>query len=63
MIGTIQAKVLAFDVIRLFHAHPPNPPRVHQKTLGAVLLLLGGEGRDEGGLKTFFRLLSAWPQY
>jgi hypothetical protein len=46
------ARVFAFGIIRLFYAHPPIQPRVYPEALGAFHLLLGGEGRDEGGLNT-----------
>ena len=43
-------------VSRLFYAYSPIQPWVYPKTLGAFPLLLGGEGRDEGELKTIVRL-------
>ena len=39
-------------IIRLFCAHPPIQPWVYPEAMGAFHLLLEGEGRDEGGLKT-----------
>jgi hypothetical protein len=36
----------------LFYAHPTIQPWVYPEALRAFHLLLGGEGRDEGGLKT-----------
>jgi hypothetical protein len=49
MIGTIQARVLATHVSRLLKAYPPIQSWIHAKAMVSFLLLLGGEGRDEGG--------------
>jgi hypothetical protein len=40
----------------LFYAHPPIQLWVYAEALGTFHLLLGGEGRDEGGLNTIIPL-------
>jgi hypothetical protein len=45
-----------FGIIRLFYARPPIQPRVYPEALGTFHLLLGGEGRDEGGQTNYLVL-------